>query len=661
MSGSSTDWKQILELASEGFWLLDKKFMTVYVNPSLQEMLGYSEEEMIGRSWYDFGDPEWVVRAKELENRREQGIKESHKFLFIHKDGRQVLTRIATTPLYDNEGNFDGAIGVLSDISNEKETEDALKSKDMLSSITKAASVGMSLINRDYTIEWYNDLHAQWFGSLEKAKGRNCYELFEGRDTICPDCPVRVSFETGDEAFVEHVGNPELLGAGRIFSLTTSPVRDANNNVIQVVEIAQDITERKRSEAVLLARLRLQKFAVSHSLDELLRATLDEAEALTGSRIGFYHFVDPDQLNITLQAWSTNTAQICKAEGSGSHYPVEQAGVWVDCLRERRAVIHNDYASLPHRKGLPEGHTQVMRELVVPVLRDDAIVAILGVGNKPIDYRERDIETITSLADFAWDIVQSKQAEEKLRESEEKYRAIVDSIDGDMYICAKDYRIEFMNDRLIRQLGRNATGEYCYKALYDFETVCEWCVADQVFTGKSVRWELKNPKNARWCEVHNSPLRNGDGTISRQTIITDITEMKSTMEQLVHSQKMESIGQLAGGLAHDFNNMLSVINGYCCLMNMDVGQNKQLAEYVGKIQKATKRAGDLSHSLLAFSRTQVINPKNQNLNMIVFNVGTFIERIIGEDIHFRIVTNDAALLVHVDAGQIEQVLINLST
>jgi len=112
-------YRTMVEQAYDGFWLLDHEFMTVYVNPALEKMLGYSRAEMVGRSWYDFGDPEWVARAKELEKRRKSGVQEPHQFLFVHKDGRTVLTRIATTPLYDDEGNFDGAIGILSNLATD--------------------------------------------------------------------------------------------------------------------------------------------------------------------------------------------------------------------------------------------------------------------------------------------------------------------------------------------------------------------------------------------------------------------------------------------------------------------------------------------------------------------------------------------------------------
>ena len=108
-----------------------------------------------------------------------------------------------------------------------------------------------------------------------------------------------------------------------------------------------DITERKRMASLLQARVRISEFAESHTFDELLQKTLDEAEVLTGSQIGFAHFLEADQKTLQLQMWSTNTLEnMCTAEGKGRHYPVDEAGVWADCVSTRAPLIHNDYANL---------------------------------------------------------------------------------------------------------------------------------------------------------------------------------------------------------------------------------------------------------------------------------------------------------------------------
>ena len=182
-----------------------------------------------------------------------------------------------------------------------------------------------------------------------------------------------------------------------------------------------DISERKRIELVLISRLRISEYAFDHSLEELMTKLVDEAESLTESQIGFVHFVDTDQTTLKLYTWSSNTlSTICTAESKGAHYPLESAGVWADCIREKKPLIHNDYSSLPNRKGLPPGHAPVHRELVVPIVRNNQIVAVLGVGNKNSEYTEFDIKTIQKLTGLAWDFIALKQAENSLIQAHEE-------------------------------------------------------------------------------------------------------------------------------------------------------------------------------------------------------------------------------------------------
>jgi PAS domain S-box-containing protein len=193
--------------------------------------------------------------------------------------------------------------------------------------------------------------------------------------------------------------------------------------------VLTDITERRRIEETLRFRLSLLDSSADHSLQELLQEMLDVIGALTDSPIGFCHFVEPDQNTLSLATWSTRTMkEFCSATGQGTHYPIAEAGVWVDCVRQRWPVIHNDYASLPHRKGLPPGHAPITRELVVPIIRSDLIVAVVGVGNKPTDYHDSDVQIVSHLADVAWTIIERKRAEKALQESEARSRETAEAL-----------------------------------------------------------------------------------------------------------------------------------------------------------------------------------------------------------------------------------------
>ncbi len=255
---------------------------------------------------------------------------------------------------------------------------------------------------------------------------------------------VEHSFETGRPTEGEwRVVWPD--GSLHWLSARWQVFKDESGEPLRMTGVNIDITERKRSENTVQASVRMLTAAntAARSVDETIQIVLDEIETLTGSTISFYHFLDADQETLTLQAWSNNTLRtMCTAEGKGSHYPVSQAGVWVDCLRERRPVIHNDYASLSNRKGLPPGHAPIIRELVVPVVRCDRIVAIIGVGNKPTDYDERDVEAVCCLGDLSWVVVERKRAEEALHEAEksklEFYRlTIAAATDGRLVITER--------------------------------------------------------------------------------------------------------------------------------------------------------------------------------------------------------------------------------
>lgn len=201
----------------------------------------------------------------------------------------------------------------------------------------------------------------------------------------------------------------------------------------QVLSVVRDISERKRAEEIIQFRLGLLEYAESHTLNELMQKALDEIGEMIGSPIGFYHFVEEDQKTLSLQAWSTRTVQeFCNAQGSGMQYNISEAGVWVDCVLTKEPVIHNNYAALPHRKGLPAGHAEIVRQLVVPILKEGRVVSILGVGNKLSEYDEQDVKLVKYAADIVWRIIERKRVDEEIRQLNTllEHMAMTDDLTG---------------------------------------------------------------------------------------------------------------------------------------------------------------------------------------------------------------------------------------
>jgi polar amino acid transport system substrate-binding protein len=172
---------------------------------------------------------------------------------------------------------------------------------------------------------------------------------------------------------------------------------------------------------------------------------------------------------------------------------------------------------------------------------------------------------------------------------------------------------------------------------------------------------LKKDGTAIWCSVTASAEYDEHGALKWiNGFVEEITERKRLAEQLRQSQKMEAIGTLAGGIAHDFNNILTAIMGYATLCRANLTTKNTTSTYLENILQSSERAQQLTHSLLTFSRKQVISLQPVNLNEVVKRINTFLVRVIGEDIEYKTALCEEALVVMADRVQIEQILINLT-
>jgi signal transduction histidine kinase len=139
---------------------------------------------------------------------------------------------------------------------------------------------------------------------------------------------------------------------------------------------------------------------------------------------------------------------------------------------------------------------------------------------------------------------------QSLEGSQAKYEAIVEAFDGFVYICSSNYEVEFMNEKLIERTGRRAVGDKCHRILHELDHVCPWCVNERVFSGETVRWEVRSPKDNRWYSVVNTPLRHRDGSISKMAMIQDITDRKLIEENA--RRQNEFVNHVLESLTHPF-------------------------------------------------------------------------------------------------------------
>ncbi|MGB7512479.1 MAG: GAF domain-containing protein, partial [Pelodictyon phaeoclathratiforme] len=179
-----------------------------------------------------------------------------------------------------------------------------------------------------------------------------------------------------------------------------------------VVAVGIDITERKRFEAIMAFRLLLLEMAENSTAEELLRATLDEAERLTESIIGFFNVITDDQKTFSIRVSSlSRQIKTQVPEGEENAIGLDEEEILTDAIRERRSVIDNNYTGSLNCFSAQDPHVSVKRILFIPLMRGATVTALLCVGGKSYDYDDDDARTVGVLANLAWDIVSRKRAE----------------------------------------------------------------------------------------------------------------------------------------------------------------------------------------------------------------------------------------------------------
>ncbi|MFH1811064.1 MAG: PAS domain-containing protein, partial [Pseudomonadota bacterium] len=564
LRASNQRQQSLLDTIPEIVMEVDAHKVYTWANPAGLEFFG---DDVVGReaSAYFEGEQNVYEQVEPLFSGEEQTFYlESWQ---RRRDGEKRLLGWWCRPLKDDQGTVTGALSTARDITESRQADEAVRRIAAEWQATFDASRdAIWILDRDSVIQRSNLAAERIFGRrIEELLGKHCWEIVHGSTQPHPDCPmVRASKSQQRETMELRVGE-------RWLEVTVDPVLDESGEIARVVHVVSDITERKRTTELMALRLRLHEFAASHTLHELLVKTLDGVERLTSSQVGFYHFVQPDQQTLWLQAWSTRTARdYCQAEGAGMHYGIDKAGVWADAVRLRQAVIHNDYAALPNKKGMPEGHARLTRELVVPIFQGADVVAVLGVGNKESDYTDSDVEAVTYLAHIAWEIAERKNAEEALQESTELLSLFVQNSPIYTFIkevTASESRVLVASENFVDLTGvpGSQMAGKTMSELFPPDFAAKISADDWAVVSRGAVLHLDEDLNDRHYTTIKFPIvRGGKRLLAGYTI--DVTERRLAEQErrdlqasLAQADRLASMGMLAAGVAHEINNPLSYV------------------------------------------------------------------------------------------------------
>ena len=539
----------IIDKASLGIFRGNNDARILSVNEYWAKILGYTAEELCSMSFFDI-DPN-LTEESWREHRKKLTATGSNTFESVHRRKDGTIFPVEITVNYITFGAQVFSCSFAQDITERKKVEEALQQTNLVVENSPAVLLRWRAA-KEWPVEMVSRNVTQFgYAPEEFLSGAIPFSsLIYHEDLERVTAEVQEYTSRGEAQFLQEYRIVTKDGDVRWVDDRTVVERDADGRVTHYQGIVIDINDRKRTEKVIEARMRLLQFAETHTLDELLEATLNEVEELTGSCIGFYHYLDSDQLTLRLQNWSTRTKkEFCTAAGKGLHYDVSAAGVWVDCIRERRPIIHNDYTALPHRKGLPPGHPPVIRELVVPVFCGENIVAILGVGNKLQHYTSQDVEMVSLLADLAWGIAERKRAEDALKVSERKYRTIIEHAPFGISRSTRDGKLLSANpalagilkydspEELLETVNRSSIQE----ALFD-DSSLRGALMGRIFEGDSWhvfenRYRCKDGSIVT-CMVHSRRILDREGRESEfESFLENITDRVETEKALRESEE----------------------------------------------------------------------------------------------------------------------------
>jgi PAS domain S-box-containing protein len=407
---------------------LDGKVMVA--NQAMCSALGTDESDLLGQAWPTAAFPgAWQADIREfLSHSARDGFGACNyiESPFLTPIGmRTVAWRY--TVIYDATGSAVGTMCSGADITECKEAEERLHEiRRRLELAVRAGEIGLW--------DWDPNSEEVYFSPEWKAQP-GCRDdelsnrISEWRDRLHPEDEARAVAKL--TAFIEspfdtYMDEFRLLhkdGSYRWILSQANAICDSYGLLWRVVGTHVDFTDRMRSSQASEVVQNLHEFARSHSLDELLREIIDQTAGLLESPIGFFGLLAQDEERLCLQAYSTATVErFCTNQDPVNHCDISDTGNWADCVRQQRTVVLNDFAASADGRQMPDGHPDIKRLLIVPVLRAGRVTALLGIGNKPCDYSEEDGNIASRIADLAWEVVERKRSDQALVESEERLR-----------------------------------------------------------------------------------------------------------------------------------------------------------------------------------------------------------------------------------------------
>ena len=620
-------------------------------NQAFLDFNGFTREGIIGKSVFDIAPPQLakVYHQADLDLCSKGGL-QVYEAKVLHADTSQRDVMFFKTTFPAADGGSGGLIGGILDITERKQAESALQAqKEFAESLVLNSAIPSFVLDRAHRVIIWN--HAcEALTGIKAADVMGSDQLwkvfYSSPRPVLADLVLKGNLDEVKHYYERHARStliPEGVqcegaycdpkGRWHYVNLNAAPIRDGEGTVIGAIQTLEDITERKQAQDA------------HEKIRRQLQLILDAAgEGINGVDMeGRITFVNPAAAQMV--GWTQEEllgqrqhSLMHHTRADGTPFPVEECPISA-ALRDGRP--HQGMDKLFWRK---DGTSFSAEYICSPIREDGELVGAVIIYKDTTERRLAEDQ----LLKLSQAVMQSPVS-----------ILITDASGSIEYVNPRFSQISgYSEEEVIGQNPRLFKGGKASPELY--QSLWDTISSGQVWTG-----ELYNRhKNGEthWEHATISPIRNSAGAISHyMAFMESMAERKKLEEQLRQSQKMEAIGQLAGGVAHDFNNILTVIMGFGQMLQHSLPAGDPKVGQMEQILDAADRAAHLTKSLLAFSRKQVMLLQQVELNNLARKHIKFLNRIIGEDVSLKTMFGSEPLLVLADSGQIEQVLMNLAT
>ncbi|MGO9116729.1 MAG: PAS domain S-box protein [Desulfomonilaceae bacterium] len=633
MRESEERFRSTFEQAAVGICHVSPEGRFLRVNQKLCAILGYTSDELLSLNLHSITHPDDF--ESDLEYVRQVLADEiktySMEKRFLRKDGSQPWANLTVSLTRDTSGVPQYFIWVVEDISSRKIAENALRqSEDKFRSIVENSLAGMFTVDEAYHFIYVNDELCRVLGrSRESLLGSDFRKVLsdDSRALVAERYIRRQRGETVPPRYEIDVVRGD--GKTRHVEMRIAVVRDASGLTRTMGQLI-DVTEGKLAEEWL--RIERERFQMLSDRAPLGMAMIAED--------GTFEYVNPKFTEIfgyDLSDVSDGREWLRKAHPDRA-YRDKVVAAWREDLE---GLAPGGQGSRVFEVTCKDGSQKTIQFLTVKLRKGEDLMT-------------------------CEDITDRMRAEQALRESEEKYRTLFEESKDAVYITTSEGILLNANQAFLDLFGfsREEAGNMEILQIYtdaaDRKRFQE--EIEQKGSLKDYEISFRKKDGTKIESLLTATLRrDNDGAIlGYHGIVRDVTERKQLQRQFLQAQKMEAIGQLAGGVAHDFNNILTAIIGYTDVLTQQIPEDSPYRNKVMHINSAGARAAHLTRQLLAFSRKQILDLRPLKLNEVIANFQRMLRPLIREDIEVVTLLDQSAGTVMGDATQIEQILLNLA-